>query len=157
MSQTDRLDRQADVTTARLTERAILAWLTFTGLLLGVWATFFPRSFFEDFPGLGRVWVAVDGPWNEHLVRDVGQLSLALSVVSLAAVITMVPLLVRVAAAAWLVNAVPHLVYHLRHLENYDAFDQVGNVFSLSLLAILPALVLVVSYRWPDTTNSRPA
>ena len=135
------------MTLSSIVSRAILAYLTLVGLLLGVWATCFPRSFYDDFPGLGRVWVAVDGPFNEHLVRDVGQLSLALAVVTGAAAWTMVPLLVRVAAAAFAVNAVPHLVYHLRHLEAYDPFDQVGNVVSLSLLALLPIVVLVLSFR----------
>ena len=35
--------------------------------------------FYDDFPGLGRSWVAADGPYNEHLVRDVGALNLALA------------------------------------------------------------------------------
>ena len=43
-----------------------------------------PKSFYEDFPGAGRVWVAVDGPYNEHLVRDVGSLNLALAFVAVA-------------------------------------------------------------------------
>ena len=128
-------------------QRAILAYLTFSGLLVGVWATFFPQSFYDDFPGAGRVWVAVDGPYNEHLVRDVGQLSLAIALVSGVAAWTMIPVLVRVAAAAWLVNAVPHFVYHLRNLDTYDTFDQVGNVVSLGLLVALPIVVLVLSYR----------
>ena len=140
-----------------IAQQAVLAYLTFAGLLVGVWAAFFPRSFYDDFPGMGRVWVAVDGPFNEHLVRDVGQLSLALSVVTLAAAITMVPVLVRVAAAAWLVNAVPHLVYHLRHLEGFDAVDKAGEVVSLGLLVLLPALVLVLSYRaGDDRSRSAP-
>ena len=127
-----------------IVQRAVLAYLTFAGLLVGVWAALFPRSFYDDFPGLGRIWVAVDGPFNEHLVRDVGQLSVALSLVSLVAVITMVPLLVRVSAAAWLLNAVPHLVYHLRHLDGYDTFDQVGEIVSLGLLVALPLYCLNV-------------
>ena len=130
-----------------LVQRAILVYLTFAGLLVGLWATFFPRSFYDDFPGLGRMWVAVDGPFNEHLVRDVGQLSLAVALVSGVAAWTMTTILVRVAAAAWLVNAVPHFVYHLRHLDSYDTFDQVGNVISLGLLVALPVVVLVLSYR----------
>ena len=128
-------------------QRAILVYLTFSGLLVGVWAAFFPQAFYDDFPGAGRVWVAVDGPYNEHLVRDVGQLSLAIALVSGVAAWTMVPILVRVAAAAWLVNAIPHFVYHLRHLDTYDTADQVGNVFSLGLLVALPIVVLVLSYR----------
>jgi hypothetical protein len=130
-----------------LAQRAILIYLSLSGLLVGVWATLFPSSFYDDFPGLGRIWVAVDGPYNEHLVRDVGQLSLALALVSGVAAFTMVPVLVRVAAAAWLVNAVPHFVYHLRHLDAYDTFDQVGNVFSLGLLVALPVVVLILSFR----------
>ena len=132
-------------------QRAILAYLTFSGLLVGVWATFFPQAFYDDFPGAGRVWVAVDGPYNEHLVRDVGQLSLAIALVSGVAAWTMIPVLVRVAAAAWLVNAIPHFVYHVRNLDNYDTFDQVGNVVSLGLLVALPIVVLVLSYRTAPT------
>ena len=128
-------------------QRAILAYLTFSGLLVGVWATFFPQAFYDDFPGAGRVWVAVDGPYNEHLVRDVGQLSLAIALVSGVAAWTMMPVLVRVAAGAWLVNAVPHFVYHVRNLDTYDTVDQVGNVISLGLLVALPIVVLVLSYR----------
>ena len=139
---------------SELVQRAILAYLTLSGLLVGVWATLFPQSFYDDFPGLGRVWVAVDGPYNEHLVRDVGQLSLAMSLVSGVAAFTMVAVLVRVAAAAWLVNAVPHFVYHLRHLDTYDTFDQIGNVLSLGLLVALPIVVLALSFRRPAPPTS---
>ncbi|MCU1390419.1 MAG: hypothetical protein JWL72_3757 [Ilumatobacteraceae bacterium] len=145
----------------RLLQRAVLIYLSLSGLLVGVWATFFPRSFYDDFPGFGRMWVAADGPMNEHLVRDVGQLSLALAVVSLIAARTMQPLVVRTAGVALLVNAVPHLVYHLRHLDKYDTTDQIGNVVSLGLLAALPLVVLVVSFRRadvdqvPDTNQAR--
>ena len=132
---------------SRTVQQALLAYLTFAGLLVGVWAAIFPRSFADDFPGFGRVWVAVDGPFNEHLVRDVGQLSLALAFVSLAAAVTMQRTLVRVAAAAWLINAVPHLVYHLRHLGPLEPFDQVGEVVSLALLVVVPVVVLLLSYR----------
>jgi len=132
---------------SRLLQRAVLIYLTISELLVGVWATLFPRSFYDDFPGLGRVWVGVDGPFNEHLVRDVGQLSLALGVVGLAAAITMQVVMVRVAGLALVVNGVPHLVYHLRHLDNYSTGDKIGNVVSLSLLVALPAIVLVMSAR----------
>jgi hypothetical protein len=139
---------------SELVQRTILVYLTLSGLLVGIWATLFPRSFYDDFPGLGRIWVAVDGPYNEHLVRDVGQLSLAMSLVSGVAAFTMMAVLVRVAAAAWLVNAVPHFVYHVRHLDAYDTFDQVGNVLSLGLLVALPIVVLVLSFRPRRSANA---
>jgi hypothetical protein len=139
---------------SELVQRTSLVYLTLSGLLVGIWATLFPRSFYDDFPGLGRIWVAVDGPYNEHLVRDVGQLSLAMSLVSGVAAFTMMAVLVRVAAAAWLVNAVPHFVYHVRHLDAYDTFDQVGNVLSLGLLVALPIVVLVLSFRPRRSANA---
>ena len=138
----------------RLLQRAVLIYLSLSGLLVGVWATFFPRSFYDDFPGLGRMWISADGPMNEHLLRDVGQLSLALAVVSVVAARTLHPLLVRTAGAAWLLNAVPHLVYHLRHLDKYDTSDQIGNVVSLGLLAVLPIVVLAVSFRRRDVDQA---
>src|SRR3954471_13364403 len=61
-----------------LAERVVLALLAFTSAGIGVWAAFAPRAFYDKFPGLGQVWVAVDGPYNEHLVRDFGALNLAL-------------------------------------------------------------------------------
>jgi len=46
-------------------------------------ASAFPRSFYDDFP-LGRGWIAASGgAYNEHLVRDVGGLFLALVIASL--------------------------------------------------------------------------
>ncbi len=49
---------------------------------VGLWAQAVPRSFYDDFPGMGRMWVAVDGPYNQHLVRDVGGLNLGLAFVA---------------------------------------------------------------------------
>ena len=60
----------------RLRQVALVVIAGGTGVV-GLWATASPESFYDDFPGMGRVWVAVDGPYNEHLVRDVGGLNLA--------------------------------------------------------------------------------
>ena len=54
--------------------RAALAALAVVGLSSGLWAEFSPRSFYDEFPGGGRAWVAANGPYNEHLVRDFGAL-----------------------------------------------------------------------------------
>src|SRR5437879_910064 len=50
--------------------RLMLWVLAFSAFGVGVQAAFFPRSFYDDFP-MGRGWVAMDGRYNEHLVRDV--------------------------------------------------------------------------------------
>ena len=74
-----------------MADKLTRVWLTLLGLVglfVGTWATFFPRSFYDDFPaGSGHAWVAADGPYNEHLVRDVGALNLALAAVAIAALV----------------------------------------------------------------------
>ena len=106
----------------------LLLWLLALGNLgVGLQALFTPRSFYDDFP-LGRGWVAMDGPYNQHLVRDVGSLNLALVVLVFAALVVGTRTMARTAMIVWLVNAVPHFVYHLRHLTmNMPGADKVGD------------------------------
>ena len=66
----------------------LLGFFVLFGLGVGGWQTLAPASFYTDFPGAGRHWVSVDGPYNEHLLRDVGQGNLALGVVALVALLT---------------------------------------------------------------------
>jgi hypothetical protein len=129
-----------------------LAVLAIPSLVIGIWAGFFPRSFYEDFPGLGRMWVAPDGPYNEHLVRDVGELNLALVVVTVAALIWLTPVLVRAVLGAWLVYSVPHLVYHLRHMSPFGTDDQVSIGASLAIVPIVAVVLFVI-----DVRAARPA
>ena len=121
--------------------RILLAGLGMPALVIGAWAAFAPRSFYEDFPGFGQVWVRPDGPFNEHLVRDFGDLNLALAFVTLAAVAWYTTLLARLVAGAWLVEGIPHLVYHLRHL---DPLASDAKVASIAGLAIVPLVSLVL-------------
>jgi hypothetical protein len=129
--------------------RVILVVWAVVAVQLGIWATFAPRSFYDDYPGFGREWVRVDGPFNEHLVRDFGALNLALAVMTIVAVITMLRPLVIAVAIAWLAWGVPHLVYHLRHLDVYSTDDKVLNVIALAALPVLATVVLVLTLRRP--------
>ena len=132
--------------------RVALAIFALVSVELGLWATFAPRSFFDDFPGLGRHWVRVYGPYNEHLMRDFGALNLALAVVTIAALITLSRPLVIAVAIAWLAWGVPHLVYHLRHLDMFSTGDKVGNVVTLAAVPVLAVIVLVLELRRPAGT-----
>lgn len=124
--------------------RILLVLLGVPAVVVGVWAAFAPRSFYEDFPGFGQVWVRPDGPFNEHLVRDVGELNLALAFVTLAAVVWCTPLLVRLVAGAWLVEGVPHLVYHLRHLDPLASDAKVASIGGLVIGPVLAVVLLVM-------------
>jgi len=105
------------------TEPALNGWsrlmlwiLTFSALSIGVQAEFSPRYFYDQFP-FGRGWVAMDGRYNEHLIRDFGALNLALFALTACAIFVGTRTIARVTAATWFVYSVPHLVYHLRHLS----------------------------------------
>ncbi|MET0883617.1 MAG: hypothetical protein ABWZ13_05640 [Acidimicrobiales bacterium] len=140
--------------TPRTVVRIALALLAVVGLQVGLWAAFAPQSFYDDFPGAGRVWVSVDGPYNQHLIRDVGALNLALAVVAIVAFVTLSRAAVLAAGGAWLAYGVPHLVYHLRHLDPLESADQVTVPVSLFLSVVLGALVLWTGWRNPGETLS---
>ena len=136
----------------RLRQVALVVIAASTGVV-GLWATIAPKSFYEDFPGLGRVWVAVDGPYNEHLVRDVGSLNLALAFVAVLALITGSTLLARGAGGAMLIYGVPHLLYHATHLDPYESDDKVALIFSLSV-AVLAAVLALAPPAKGDTATA---
>jgi hypothetical protein len=126
--------------------RVGLAYIAAGYALVGFWAAFAPRSFYTDFPGAGRHWISPDGPYNQHLIRDVGELNLALLVVVLVAVITLSLPAVRAALLATVVNGVLHVVYHVGHVDMFSSGDQVAIIASL-VLAPLVALVLLAVVR----------
>ena len=71
----------------RLRVRAGLVYLTASFLVVGLWATLNPSSFYDAFPGGGRHWVSGDGPYNAHLVGDAGVGFLAVGLVLLLAAV----------------------------------------------------------------------
>jgi hypothetical protein len=136
--------------------RVLLVLLALGNVQVGVWATFAPRSFYNDFPGGDRSWVALDGPYNEHLVRDFGATNLALAILTIAALVWLTRGLVVTAGLAWIAYGVPHLGYHLRHLDVYDTGDQVANVVVLSLAPLAGAVVVYLGVKMPGSvTESR--
>ena len=140
--------------TRRTVVRVALVALVVFAAMLGVWAGVFPRAFYDSFPGFGRQWVAGDGPFNEHLIRDVGYLSLALGVVTVAAAIWLTTPIVQAAAIAWLVFSVPHLAYHVAHFHEMATVDVVGNAMSLGGAVVLALVVLVAGWRPLDRSVS---
>jgi pimeloyl-ACP methyl ester carboxylesterase len=120
--------------------------LAFSAVFPGIWAALAPRSFYDDFPGLGRSWVSPDGPYNEHLVRDVGDLYLALAIVTVGAAITLGRPFVRAVLVAWFVSGTLHVVYHSRHTEVLETADAVASLFSLAIGPILPLVLFALTF-----------
>jgi hypothetical protein len=109
--------------------------------MVGTWALVAPLVFYEGFPLPGHAWVALLPPFNEHLVRDVGALNLALAAVLAGAALRADRATVRLAAIASLVAAVPHAAYHALHLSHFPPADAVAQtvatVLHLSMLVVV--------------------
>ena len=127
--------------------RILLALTAWPFVLVGLWATISPRGFYDSFPGLGRHWIDVDGPYNEHLVRDVGHLELAVAFVLVAAIVLGTRRLLQIGAVAALVSGLPHLTYHAFNREGYDTGDQLASLGGLALGVIFPFVVLYLTTR----------
>jgi hypothetical protein len=87
-------------------------------------------------------------PYNEHLMRDVGGLNLALSVVLGASALIMERRLVTAALLAYLTYAVYHLVFHVTHLEHFPQADAIAQTSALALVGVaLPLALLILAWR----------
>ncbi|MET0955287.1 MAG: hypothetical protein ABWY68_05005 [Cryobacterium sp.] len=122
---------------------------------VGAWAMLAPRHWWDTFPGAGFRWLPMLGTYNEHLARDVGALYAALAVLSAGAALRATDAhLSRLTGLVWLTFSIPHLIYHVAHLDHYQGIDKLGNAVSLSLFVLLGAF-LVVPARAPVPTTVR--
>jgi hypothetical protein len=125
--------------------RAGLLFLTLVQTSVGLGMVLLPRSFFNDVPT-----VAAYPPFNEHLMRDLGSLYLAIAVVVGVSAVVMERRLVYTALSAYIVMAVPHLVFHATHTEGMQPGDAVALTSSLTVLVIVPATLLTLTRELPD-------
>lgn len=119
-------------------KRWALALIAVLMLPTAMQATFAPRSWFDDFP-LGRGWISAEGgAYDEHLVRDVGVLFLAMVIVTAWA--TWRDELTAAVSIAWIVQGVLHFVYHVGHLGGLGVADKVALVVSLATIPVLAVI-----------------
>jgi hypothetical protein len=115
-------------------------------LAVGVVATLAPRVFYDDIP-----WVSLAPPYSEHLMRDYGAMNLALGLVTVVAAITMDRLMVRTALVAYVVFAIPHLLFHVTHHQHYTTAAAVGETTALAISLVLPLGLLTLTRGSHDT------
>jgi hypothetical protein len=111
-------------------------------LAVGAVATLAPNAFYDYVP-----WVDLAPPFSEHLMRDYGAMNLALALVTVVAAITMDRVMVRTSLAAYLVFAVPHLLFHVTHHDHYTASQAVGETTALAIAVLIPLTLLVLTWR----------
>ncbi|GAA2041455.1 hypothetical protein GCM10009819_29150 [Agromyces tropicus] len=137
--------------------RSILWALNALGAFVGAWALLAPRSFADGFPfpALFEAWVGVDGPYNEHLIRDVGALYLALVAAGVVAALMRRADASVAVGVAWVVFSIPHLAYHLGHLDGLPPLDAVAQPIALASSLVLAA-PLCLPPRRHDRAASEP-
>jgi hypothetical protein len=125
--------------------RAGVWFLTVVEVVVGLVATLAPRAFYDYVP-----WVNLMPPYSEHLMRDYGAMNLALALVFVVAATTMEHRLVRLALVAYLLFAIPHLVFHVMHLDNFTTVAAVGQTALLAVAVLLPVALLIVTSQRRD-------
>ncbi|MGY1700819.1 hypothetical protein [Geodermatophilus sp. SYSU D00766] len=142
----------------RLAVKVLLGWFVLFGLVIGLWQAVFPASFYADFPGLGLHWVSPDGPYNEHLLRDVGLGNLAVGTVALVALFTGVVWVARAAGLAVVVVDLPHQLYHQVHVSVLPTTtDRVLQSTTLAAVSLAAVALLVLAFRLPaDSPSGAP-
>src|SRR3954465_14161211 len=127
--------------------RAGLIVLAGVELVLGVWTSLFPESFYR------LPTVDLTPPFSEHLFRDFGGATLGIALVLAAAALWMELRVVVIALLAYLAFSVPHLAFHLGHLHGSTALE--AGVLTALLVASVagPVALLVLA----TTTLRRPS
>lgn len=129
--------------------RTGVGFLAASQVVVGIWALFFPASFFSlDVVGMGMA-------YNEHLMRDYGAMTLASAVVLGAATIQIGRMLTVVALAMYLTWAVPHCIVHLTMLDHLAPSTGALLITALGFAIALPATLLVLTVSGGGTHGPR--
>jgi hypothetical protein len=117
---------------------------------VGVWGELSPRSFYTTFPGFGHHWVAVMGPYDEHLVRDYAGCEIGFAVLLVCMALWFANRqLVLAGGLAFIAGTVPHFVYHLTTTGSFSTADNVASLGSFVLEIVLVAVVMTTVARSP--------
>lgn len=131
-----------------------IAWaLAASAAYVGFWAMAWPHSFFTTFPGLGQAWVAPLGPFNEHLVRDVGGLYVALVVFSGWAAAKGDAGALRALGGAWLAFGLPHLAFHATNRHGFSTAEWAASLAPLTCAALGAAILVLLRSNGSATTR----
>lgn len=135
----------------RTITRVLLVLFGLVEVPVGLWSLIAPMGFYQDFPGVRTGWVSMDGPFNEHLLRDFGGLNLALAATLIGAAVIGTTAVARLASAAALLFGAPHFAYHLGHVSHFATIDQVLIIGVTGLGVLLPLVTLVLPGRRVST------
>jgi hypothetical protein len=130
--------------------RAGLSLLAVIEAFIGTWQYVFPKSFYTDFPT-----VSLDPPFNEHLMSDVGGLTLAMTVITVLALVWTERRVVIAAMSGYLVFAASHFLFHLTHFDGFSRSQALAVGISLGVQVVLPIGLLIAARRLDRTARDK--
>jgi hypothetical protein len=126
--------------------RVSLIIVAISALMPGLEGTLGPSSFYASFP-LGRGWVELLPPYNEHLIRDVGGFYLAFAILFAWASVTLARALIVPLCVAWTVAATLHAYFHITHLDGFSTGDAIAQTSGLLAVIAFPVLATTLVAR----------
>jgi hypothetical protein len=117
--------------------RTVLWILAVIEVVLGLWLTIVPKTFYDHVPTVN--WTP---PYSDHLFHDFGGASLGLGIVLTAAAIRLDRVWTVIALLAYLAYAGPHLAFHLSHVEGDERGLSIALAVILALMVVLPLTAL---------------
>jgi hypothetical protein len=142
----------------RSTARVLLVLVAAAQAEVGLWGELAPHSFYKNFPGFGRHWVAPLGPYNEHLLRDYASAEIGLAVLLACAAIWFTRQVVLIAGAAFLAGTLPHFIFHLTTTDVLPSIDNALSLggFVVEMVLVAVAMAIVTAQRRPPWHDSLP-
>lgn len=130
--------------------RVVLGLLALADAATGLYAVLAPHSFYRHVVGVDLL-----GPYNQHLLTDVGGFYLGFGVLFAGAAATLGAELTAAACAAACLTSALHLGYHLAHLERFSSTQTVEQTVGLAVALALPAVGLGLTRRGARRTPGR--
>jgi hypothetical protein len=108
----------------------------------GIFATVAPHTFYRHVIGVDLL-----GPYNEHLLSDVGGFYLGFAVLFGWAAVVMTPEIVWPVCAAATLTTVLHFAFHAAHLTGFSTAQTVAQTAGLTISIAMPAAALLLTAR----------
>lgn len=124
----------------RRAARWLLGTLALSAVIPGAFAAVAPHAFYDTVLGVDLL-----GPYNQHLLTDLGALYLGFGVLFAWATVTLGRDLALAACAGWALTQLLHLGYHATHLTGFtvtQAIEQSAGLAAYLLLVLAAALLI---------------
>lgn len=119
-------------------------WSFFTGvatMILGSWAFFLPRGFFDGFPIEGADWVSTLGEFNDHLMRDYGAAQVGLGIAAILVALRKTPTGISTVMAGYMGFGILHLGYHFTTFGFFPPASAGSQAVALTLFVLIPFVI----------------